>query len=186
MFNPTLPSKFGSTGRLILHTYCKSMLWSINSCQNRVSADQHHLIVSRGQVSTYRVRVFFEVIRWQVKWSQAQVYFFNSCEICCILYVPHNFDFKLTLGAKIQQVLTGREDMSVAFDFPHQGHPWSRSTSNFYALIGQNLTGEFMRKIYAASWSFFTLTAEADRLLCRLVMLLTVFFHWMYKMKFSC
>ena len=27
----------------------------------------------------------------------------------------------------------------------------SRSTSNFYALIGQNLTGEFMRKIYAAS-----------------------------------
>ena len=28
---------------------------------------------------------------------------------------------------------------------------WSRSKSNFYALIGQNLTGEFMRKIYAAS-----------------------------------
>ena len=27
----------------------------------------------------------------------------------------------------------------------------SCSTSNFYALIGQNLTGEFMRKIYAAS-----------------------------------
>ena len=27
---------------------------------------------------------------------------------------------------------------------------WSRSTSNFYALIGQSLTGEFMREIYAA------------------------------------
>ena len=27
----------------------------------------------------------------------------------------------------------------------------SRSSSNFNALIGQNLTGEFMRKIYAAS-----------------------------------
>ena len=26
---------------------------------------------------------------------------------------------------------------------------WSCSTSNFYVLIGQNLTGEFMRKIYA-------------------------------------
>ena len=37
---------------------------------------------------------------------------------------------------------------------------WSRSTSNFYALIGQNLTGEFMRKIYAAS----------DRVLCQNVM----------------
>ena len=28
---------------------------------------------------------------------------------------------------------------------------WSRSTSNFYALICKNLTGEFMRKIYVAS-----------------------------------
>ena len=30
---------------------------------------------------------------------------------------------------------------------------WSRSTSNFYALIGQNVTGEFMRKIYEAFWN---------------------------------
>ena len=29
---------------------------------------------------------------------------------------------------------------------------WSPSTSNLYALIGQNLTGEFVRKIYTASW----------------------------------
>ena len=63
---------------------------------------------------------------------------------------------------------------------------WSRSMSNFYVLIGQNLTGEFMRKIYAASSNLFTLTAEADRVLCKLVMFLTVFFHWMYKMKYSC
>ena len=63
---------------------------------------------------------------------------------------------------------------------------WSRSSSNFYALIGQNLTGEFMRKICAASWILFTLAAEADRVLCQLVMFLTVFFHWMYKMKFCC
>ena len=64
--------------------------------------------------------------------------------------------------------------------------PCSRSTSNFCTLIGQNLTGEFMRKIYAASWKLFTLTSKADRVLCRLVMFLTVFFHWMYKMKYSC
>ena len=63
---------------------------------------------------------------------------------------------------------------------------WWRSTSNFYALIGQNLTDELMRKIYAASWKLFTLTAEADRVLCQLVMFLSFFFHWMYKMKFSC
>ena len=29
------------------------------------------------------------------------------------------------------------------------------------------------------------LTAEADRVLCHLVMVLTVFFHWMFKMKYE-
>ena len=33
---------------------------------------------------------------------------------------------------------------------------WSRSTSNFYALTGQNLKGEFMQKIYAASGNLLT------------------------------
>ena len=33
---------------------------------------------------------------------------------------------------------------------------WSRSTSNSYVLIGQNLTSEFMRKIYAASGNLLT------------------------------
>ena len=33
---------------------------------------------------------------------------------------------------------------------------WSRSSSYFYALTGQNLTGEFMRKMYAASGNLFS------------------------------
>ena len=37
---------------------------------------------------------------------------------------------------------------------------WSRSTSNFYVLIGQKLTGEFMRKIYAASWNLITIVNQ--------------------------
>ena len=40
-------------------TNCTSMLSSIDSCQNRVSADQYHLAVSRAQVSTHRDRVLF-------------------------------------------------------------------------------------------------------------------------------
>ena len=40
-------------------TNCTSMLWSIDSCQNRVSANQYHLTVPRAQVSTHRGRVFF-------------------------------------------------------------------------------------------------------------------------------
>ena len=67
---------------------------SIDSCQNKVSADQYHLTVSRAQVSTHRGRVFFEVIRWQVTSFQmiagSSLIFFNSYEICCVLYVPHN------------------------------------------------------------------------------------------------
>ena len=50
---------------------------------------------------------------------------------------------------------------------------WSRSTSNFYVLIGQNLTGEFMRKIYAASgnlltdsWSWQSFVSSCDVLNC--------------------
>ena len=91
---------------------------------------------------------------------------------------PRNLEFSqfLQAGKTCQLLLT----------FLTKVTRWSRSTSNFYALIGQNLTGEFMRKIYAASWNLFTLTAEADRVLCQLVMFLTIFFHWMYKMKFSC
>ena len=41
---------------------CTSM---IDSCQNRASADQYHLTVSRALVSTRQGRVFFEVNRRQ-------------------------------------------------------------------------------------------------------------------------
>ena len=50
---------------------------------------------------------------------------------------------------------------------------WSRFTSNFYVLIGQNLTGEFMWKIYAASgnlltdsWSWQSFVSSCDVLNC--------------------
>ena len=71
--------------------------------------------------------------------------------VCFVCAAQLNVDFKLTSEAKIQPVFTGREDMPVAFDFLTKVTRWLRSTSNCYARIGQNLTGEFMRKIYAAS-----------------------------------
>ena len=50
---------------------------------------------------------------------------------------------------------------------------WSRCTSNFYALIGQNLTVEFIRKIYASSgnlltdgWSWQSLVSSCDVFNC--------------------
>ena len=36
-----------------MHAYWTSMLWSIDSCQNRVFASQYHLTVSRAQALTY-------------------------------------------------------------------------------------------------------------------------------------
>ena len=65
---------------------------------------------------------------------------------------------------------------------------WSRSVSNFYALIGQNFTGEFMRKnlcsiLKLVYFDSYILLTDADGGLCQLVIFLTVFLHWMYKMK---
>ena len=94
---------------------------------------------------------------------------------------------------KFSQLLQARQ-LLLTFDF-WLCSPWSRvghALRPFFMLwlvkdgIDQNLTGELMRKIYAASWILFTLTTEAERVLCQLVMFLTVFFHWMHKMKFSC
>ena len=64
------------------------MLWSIDSCQNRVSAEQYHLTVPRAQVLTHRGQVFLKLSADSLlvfKWSQAQVLFFNSFEICFVL-----------------------------------------------------------------------------------------------------
>ena len=35
------------------------MLWSIDTCQNKVSADQYHVTISRAQVGPYRGQPFF-------------------------------------------------------------------------------------------------------------------------------
>ena len=63
-------------------TDCTSMLWSIDCCQNRVSADQYHLTLSRAQVSTHRGRVYLKLpadMLLVFKWSQAQVCFLKIC-----------------------------------------------------------------------------------------------------------
>ena len=44
--------------RLLLW-YCTSMLWWIDTCQIKVSADQYHVTISRAQVYSSRSRVFF-------------------------------------------------------------------------------------------------------------------------------
>ena len=67
---------------------------------------------------------------------------------------------------KFSQLYTGGK--AVDFDFSHHS----------FALIGQNLTGEFMWiTIYAAPGNLL-LIAEADWVMCHLVMFLIVFFFF--------
>ena len=86
-----------------------------------------------------------------------------------------NRKFKLTFYAKNQPA-------QLLLTFLTTITRWSYSTSNYYVLIGQNLTGEFMHKIYAASgnvctdsWNWQSLVSPCD-----------VFFRWVFKMKYSC
>ena len=115
------------------------------------------------------------LFRWQItssNWSQAEVSFFPMIHMKSVVF--------MSLWPRTVKILISNwpwtQKFSHSFFKYRRGRPfltmvtrWSRSTSNFCTLIGQNLTGEFMRKIYAASWKLFTLTAEADRVLCRLV-----------------
>ena len=90
------------------------------------------------------------------------------------------FWFKTDLGRKnsasyltIQAVKT----------FSYHGH----ALVTLYVQFLCSDWSKFDRWVYAENLcSILTLTAEADRVLCQRVIFLTAFFHWMYKMKYSC
>ena len=162
-------ASFGA--QLMMHTYWTLMLWSIDSCHIGYTGYpypyQYHLSLSQAQMSTHRDQVFFEVIRWQVTSFQM----IAGSSLIFLIHMKYVVFMCRTIKIlisnwprtrKFSQLLQAGK--TVAFDFAHHGSLWSRSTSNFYTLIGQNLT----------------------LLLCQLIMYLTVFFHCMYKMKFSC
>ena len=74
---------------------------------------------------------------------------------------------------------------TVAFDFAHHGH----ALVTLYVQFLCSDWSKFDRWVHAENLcsilNLFTLTAEADKVFCQLVMFLTVFFSWIYKMKFS-
>ena len=173
-----------------MHTYWTSMFWSIDSCQNRVPADQYHLTVSRAQVSTHRRQVFFEVIRWQVTSFQVIAGSSSSFFKIHMKYVVFMcYTIKILIAnwprtRKFRKLLQAGK--TVAFDFSHHGH----ALVTLYVQFLCSDWSKFDRWVHAENLcsilNLFILTAEADRVLCQLVMFLTVFFHWMCKMKFSC
>ena len=124
--------------------------------------------VSRAQVSTHWVRVFFwNCLLTSYYFSndrRLQFNFFtNAFKITCV-HVSSlicswtallKFWFQTDLGLENSAAfyMQGRH---LPLTFLTMVTRWSRSSSNFYAVIGQNLTSEFMRKIYAASGNLFS------------------------------
>ena len=125
------------------------MLRSIDSFQSTVTADQYHLTVSRSQASTHRQVTSFQMISGSIL-----TFFFNSYEIC-LCAAQLKFWFQTDLGRE-NSASYYRQGRQLLLTLLTMVTRWSRSTSNFYALIGQNFTDEFMRKIYTASWILFT------------------------------
>ena len=138
-------------------------------------------------MSTHRRQVFLKLSADKLlvlKGSQAQAYFFkNSYEyavLMCrtikilILNWPRTRKFSQLLQA----------GKTVAFDFSHHGH----ALVTLYVQFLCSDWSKFDRWVHAENLcSILKLVYFAeDRVLCQLVMFLTVFFHWMYKVKFSC
>ena len=170
---------------------CTWMLWSIDNCQKRVSADRYHLAVSRAQVSTHRGRVFLKLSADKLlvfKWSQAQVCFFK-------FYMKYVVFMSLWPSTGADWTYLGPENsasylkIQAGKTFSYHGHALVTLYVQFLCSDWSNLTGEFMRKIYAASWNLFTIfdswSWHSFVSTCT-VMFFNVFFHWMNKMKYSC
>ena len=148
-------------------TDCTSMLWSIDSCQNRATADQYHLAISRARVSPIDVEYFLKLSADKLlvfKGLQAQVYFFQKFiwnMLCLCHYGPALLRFWFQTSRRRENSAsfyknTSRKDLLLQ---------WSR--------IGQALRPIYMlwlvkiwKKKYAVSWNLFPLTAEAGSVWC--------------------
>ena len=138
MFTLTLSSYFGSPGESWL--YINVVInWQLSKQGIRwpLSPDR----IAGSGVDPWRTSIFWSYPLTIYSFSNDRrltfTFVLNSYQICCV-YVSiarhyDDFDFKLTSDAKIQPVFLkyrrGRPFLTM-------GTCWSRSTSNFYALIG--------------------------------------------------
>ena len=155
------------------------MLWSIDSCQNRVSADQYHTTLSWAQVLTHRGHYFLRLSTDKLlvfQWSQPKSNFLNAWEISCAYQLHYqNFDLNPTWTRKFSQFLQVAE--AVSFD-----SPWTRvvhALRPIFMLWLVKIWQVSSSGIFIQHLEICLLIAEVDRVLCHLVMLLTAYFHWM-------
>ena len=112
-----------------------------------------------GRVILYKY-IQVEVIRWQVASFQmiagsSLIFFKIHMKYIVFMCRTLKFWFQTDLGCE-NSARYYRQGRQLLLTLLTMVTRLSRSTSNFYALIGQNFTDEFMRKIYTASWILFT------------------------------
>ena len=151
---------------------CTSMLWSIDSCQSRVSTDQYHLTVSCAQVSTHWGRVFFWSLHWQVTSFQmiagSSIYIFKLCHYGPALL---RFWFQINLG---RENSASYLEMQAGKTFCYQGHAlvtlyvqflcsdWSKFDRWVHA---ENLCS-ILKLVYFDSWSWQSFVSTCDVFNC--------------------
>ena len=103
--------------------------------------------------------------------------------MCCVYVTmdPQNkdFDFKLTSEAKIQPVFF---KVQAGKSLSSHGH----ALVTLYVQCLYSDWSKFDRSVHADKLSSILKVVYFDKVLSQLVMFLTVFFLWMYKMKYSC
>ena len=161
------------------------MFWLIDSYQNSVSADQYRLTVSRAQVSTHWVRVFFwryPLTSWyfsndrRLKLNFLKCIWNKSCSWLALLKCWFRTDLGRENSTGFYIYMQGRQSLLTFLTVTR----WSCSTSYSYVLIGQNLTGEFMPKIYAASGNLITDSWSWQSFVREFCVIL-----WCFKLSFS-
>ena len=147
MFTLTLSSYFGSPGSqgenwLHINVEINWQLSKQGICWP-VSPD----CIAHSGVDPSRSSIFLKLPADKslvFKWSQAQVYFLkiHMKYVVFMSLWPHTINIFISNWPGMC-----KQRRQMLFTFLTIVTHWSCSTSNFYALIGQNLTGEFMQKL---------------------------------------
>ena len=150
------------------------MLWSIDSCQNIVSAALYHLTVLRARVSTHRGQVF------RPSYPLTSYYFSNDRRLKFNFFIIH-LTYAVFMCRTIKILISNWPRMrkfsqllqagkTVAFDFAHHGHAlvtlyvqflcsdWSKFDRWVHA---ENLCS-ILKLVYFDSWSWQSFVSTCD------------------------
>ena len=153
MFNLTLSSWFGPCD----HPCCDqltavktvypltSIAWPYCGLRYRPTEFECFVEGIRWQVDTFQMIADSSSIFLKWIWNK-------SCSWAALLKCWFRTDLGRENSIGYYIYMQGRQSLLTFLTVTH----WSRSTSNSYVVIGQHLTGEFMRKIYASSGNLLT------------------------------